>query len=121
MNGNLSLAFESYEKTLKVDDMHYGALLHLAILQASKAEFLIAEKNLQKALQINPNDPEAWYSSFSFRFNSCFRAHLGRIYQKQTEQSKVNYYAEQASECFLTSLRLKSAPLLPFSKISIQF
>jgi hypothetical protein len=55
-----SLAFESYEKTLKVDDMHYGALLHLAILQASKAEFLIAEKNLQKALQINPNDPEPW-------------------------------------------------------------
>jgi len=56
------LAIEQYQKVMEIDDHNMNAIKGAAYLELTRKKFQAARKLYQRASEVDPNDPEPYYS-----------------------------------------------------------
>lgn len=87
-SGNAQLAFENYQKQLKLTPDDPNALQLFGLLLMSGNQFLEATKLMERSLQINEQQPHVWNN-------------LGSCYKRQN-------LVDKAVECYKKALEFKS-------------
>lgn len=94
--GQLDEAEQQYINSVTLSPRHVPSLVALGRLQIDLGKPLLAEHYLTEATKAKPDQFEAWH-------------HLGVLHQGQENH-------QQATECFLTSLRFEStSPIRPYT------